>query len=55
MQMQSLEKESSLTYRRLVFNNSSFEMLEVTTHNEAYGRTLRPEPIDCGENIKLYR
>ena len=53
--MQSLEEESSLTYRPLVFNNSSFEMLEVTTHNEAYGRTLRPEPIDCGENIKLYR
>ena len=53
--MQRFEEESSLTHRVLVFNNSTFDMLEVSTHNEAYGRTLRPEPIDCGENIKLYR
>ena len=55
MKVHSFEKESELTYRAPVFNNSNFKMLEVDTHKEAYGRTLRPEPIDCGENIKLYR
>ena len=53
--MQCFEKDSPLTHRALVFNNVTFEMLQVTTHGEAYGRTLRPDPIDCGENIMLYR
>lgn len=49
------EKVYPLTHQALVFNNSSFEMLVVDTHAEAYGRTLRADPIDCGENIMLYR
>ena len=48
-------KDSSLTHRALVFNNSTFEMLEVATPNEARERTLRRDPIACGENIMLYR
>ena len=53
--MQCFGKDSSLTHRALVFNNTTFEMLEVDTHIEARGITLQPDPIHCGENIMLYR
>ena len=30
-------------------------MRQASSHAEAYGRSFQPDPIDCGENIKLYR
>ena len=48
-------KDGSLTRQALVFNNSYFELTEVASHNEAVRLSHRDKPIDCGENIKLYR
>lgn len=50
-----LAVNSLLIYKDPVLNNKTFEMRQISTHSEAYARTFQPDPIDCGENIKLYR
>lgn len=50
-----LKINCSLTYEAIVFNNKTFTMHQVFSSAEAYEQTFQPHPIDCGENILLYR
>ena len=45
----------SLTDKFSVFDNKTFMMHHVSCPTEAFEYTFQPDPIDCGENIKLYR
>ena len=39
----------------IVFDNKTFMMYQVSCPTEAFEYSFQPDPIDCGENIKLYR
>ena len=49
------ETNSSLTFEAIVFNNKTFTMRQVLSSAEGSVQTFQPHPIDCGENIMLYR